>query len=737
MAAFFDTQLDFIFFFYGLAFILLGATCLAIARASERGGPWTALALFGFLHGGGEWLDLTALIISDTPAFAVARIALMTGSFVLLMEFARQQAIRFGLKLPGRWLYIPLLSSVALVGAIVGLNEAGAVARYAIGFVGAMATGLVFAWFARGFSGLTRYLAICAATGFALYALAAGAIVPAASFWPASVFNYGWFDQVTGLPIQLVRGMIACWIAFSIWAIWGQQLVLEVSSTRYTQFLHRQFIWTLVAMAAILVVGWTLTEYLGGIYKANVQQEARGDIDLLASRLGGETATVEAMVKALAGSPSVLPLLVGGSRQDDERAKSVLDLDVEASGAKVGYILDRSGTVVAASDRPETAHSGAPNYRSVSYFQKSITGEAGYDFAFDAQHGGRDYYASYPIRIGNGVIVGVAVLKKSLDVFQADLSRFDRAYFFVDPDGVVVLTNRPAMMLRTLWPLSAEKRSMLKRQFGPLNDRPILEREIADATWTNFGGRREYALRRYADHSQWSLVILNPIQEIYASRVMGIVITLLVALMTLIYLFGKERWVHDNVQMEKRLNLQELARGLRFQATTDPLTGLYNRLEFDQALAKEMIRSARYKTPLSLILYDIDQFKAVNDSHGHQIGDKVLTELSRFVARDIRAGDVLARWGGEEFVIMLPGCDGTMAQKAAEKLRDAIGQFAFDVVGTVTCSFGVAYYVDGDTAETLLSRADEALYRAKINGRNRVELALPPAAADAGVASVA
>jgi diguanylate cyclase (GGDEF)-like protein len=737
MAAFFDTQLDFILFFYGLAFILLGAVCLAIARISERGGSWSALALFGFLHGGGEWLDLTALVLGDSPAFGVARIALMTVSFVLLMEFARLQVVGFGPKLPRLWLYVPLLSSVAVVGFIVGPNEAGAVARYGIGCVGSIAASLVFARLARGFSGTARYLAACAAVGFALYALAAGIIVPATSFWPASVFNYGWFNQVTGIPIQLARAMLACWIAFSIWAVWGQQLILEVSSTRYTQFLHRQFIWTLLAMTAILVIGWTLTEYLGGISKANVQREARGDIDLLAGRLAGETATVEAMVRALAGSPSMPLLLAGGNKQDNEWAKTVLDLDVEASGAKVGYILDRSGTIVAASDRSDASPLGTANYRSVSYFQKSIAGSAGYYFAFDAPNRERNYYASYPIRVGDNVIVGVAVLEKSLDAFEADLSRFGRAYFFVDPYGIVVLTNRPAAMLRTLWPLSAEERLVLERQFGSLNDRPMLEREITDATWIKFGGERDYAIRRYANHSRWSLVILSPIREIYASRIMGIVITLLVAIMTLIYFFGKERWVHDNVQMEKRLKLQELARGLRFQATTDPLTGLYNRLEFDQALVREMTRSTGYKTPLSLILYDIDQFKVVNDSHGHQIGDKVLTELSRFVANDIRTVDVLARWGGEEFVIMLPGCDGFMAQRTAEKLRDAIGRFAFDVVGTVTCSFGVACYVDGDTAETLLSRADAALYRAKINGRNRVELALPPAEAEPAIASVA
>jgi diguanylate cyclase (GGDEF)-like protein len=243
--------------------------------------------------------------------------------------------------------------------------------------------------------------------------------------------------------------------------------------------------------------------------------------------------------------------------------------------------------------------------------------------------------------------------------------------------------------------------------------------------------------RRDANHSQWSLVILEPIHEIFASRVLGIIVTLLVALMSLIYLFGKERWIHDNVQMDKRLKLQELARDLRFQATTDPLTGLSNRLKFDQVLATEISRSARYKTPLSLVLYDVDNFKAVNDTHGHQIGDKVLIQLSRFVPGLLRNTDLLARWGGEEFVILTPGSDGEMAYQATEKLRNAIEQVGFDGIGTVTCSFGVAQYVYGDTAETLISRADDALYRAKLNGRNQVALASRPPMTEAVLASVA
>jgi hypothetical protein len=290
MATFLSTQLDFILFFYGLAFLLLGATCLSISRGEREGESWAVLGLFAVAHGVGEWLDLTALIIGDSPTFAVLRIALMAGSFMLLMEFARRNAIRFGLKLQGRWLYPPLVLLIAFGGSRGGLSTAGDLARYAIGFVGALATSLIFVWDAKALSGAARRFAIFTAVGFALYGVAAGAIVPAASFWPAAKFNHDWFVQLTGVPIQLVRGLLACWIAFSIWAIWGHQLTLEVSSERYTAYLRRQFIWTLAAMTAILIFGWVFTEFLGGIYKQNVQEEARGDIDLLASHLTGETA---------------------------------------------------------------------------------------------------------------------------------------------------------------------------------------------------------------------------------------------------------------------------------------------------------------------------------------------------------------------------------------------------------------------------------------------------------------
>ena len=734
MADFLSTQLDFIFFFYGLAFILLGMTCFAIARGGERKHPWTVLGCFAFLHGAGEWLDLAALIVGDTPAFAVARTALMIGSFVFLMDFARLEGIQLGLKLPGRWLYVPLISLALLAGVTEGLNAAATVARYSIGFVGAMTTGVIFTRLAKELSGAERRLAIFAAVGFALYAAAAGMIVPPASIWPATVVNQLWFLQITGLPIQLVRGLLACWIAFSIWGIWGQKLIQDASAERYTKFLRKQFVGTLLAMTTILVLGWILTDYLGGIYKQNVEAEAQGDIDLLASRFSGETAAVEATVRVLAGSPSIFRLLVRGSPQDNEGAQRLLDLAVEASGAQTGYVLDGSGAVVASS-KPEGPSASAPwNIRALPPFQSAIAGQAGHHFASDAA-GAQDYYASYPVRGNDGKIIGVTMLRKSLDKFEADLMRFDHPYFFVDPEGIVALTNRPEMRRRPLWPLPAEEKLTANPALG-LNGRPLMEREITDATWTTVNGERDYVRRRYTNHSRWSLVLLVTTSEMFASRVLGIVITLLVTIMTLIYLFGRERRVHDRVQTDKRLELQQLARELELQANTDPLTGLYNRLKFNQALAIEVLRSKRYQTLFSLVLFDIDHFKAVNDTFGHQVGDNVLVQLSRIVASQVRATDLLARWGGEKFVILINVSDQT-AQQVAEKLRVAIGRAAFDAVGNVTCSFGLAQYTEGDTPETLIARADSALYRAKLNGRNRVELAPSPIIVAPELASVA
>jgi diguanylate cyclase (GGDEF)-like protein len=155
-------------------------------------------------------------------------------------------------------------------------------------------------------------------------------------------------------------------------------------------------------------------------------------------------------------------------------------------------------------------------------------------------------------------------------------------------------------------------------------------------------------------------------------------------------------------------------------AETDPLTKIYNRLKFDSIFASEIMRVQRYKTPLSLIIFDIDDFKQINDTYGHNVGDNVLIELTKVVSNNIRTTDIFARWGGEEFVILTPNTDMDHAKELAERLRVAIEDSIFKEAFTVTCSFGVAEFKKGDTTDTLSKRADDALYEAKKSGKNRV-----------------
>ena len=149
-------------------------------------------------------------------------------------------------------------------------------------------------------------------------------------------------------------------------------------------------------------------------------------------------------------------------------------------------------------------------------------------------------------------------------------------------------------------------------------------------------------------------------------------------------------------------------------------------------LEHEINRAARLSSPLSLILFDVDYFKHVNDTFGHQTGDQVLAQLAGAVGGSIRTTDLFARWGGEEFIVLMPGSDLNAARLLAEKLRLLLERQPFPDVGQVTCSFGVAQYAPGDNADGLMKKLDLCLYQAKASGRNRVEVCATPAQPAAG-----
>lgn len=160
---------------------------------------------------------------------------------------------------------------------------------------------------------------------------------------------------------------------------------------------------------------------------------------------------------------------------------------------------------------------------------------------------------------------------------------------------------------------------------------------------------------------------------------------------------------------------------LERQATVDSLTGIFNRLKFNELFDREIQEVRRYRRPLSLIMFDVDRFKSINDTYGHLVGDAVLKEIARLVSANIRSVDIFARWGGEEFMILSPNNELKSAQQMTEKLRVEIEKEDFSCPCKLTCSFGLAQFREDDTADSFINRVDDALYRAKARGRNSVE----------------
>lgn len=172
---------------------------------------------------------------------------------------------------------------------------------------------------------------------------------------------------------------------------------------------------------------------------------------------------------------------------------------------------------------------------------------------------------------------------------------------------------------------------------------------------------------------------------------------------------NQARDLHRNLHLE------------RSRARLDPLTGVANRISFDERLQEEIVRFARFGSPVSVLIWDIDHFKSVNDNFGHRAGDRVLREVAKCLAGRLRTTDFVARFGGEEFVMMLIGTPLPEANRVAEELRNSVASLKLHFRGSpvkVTISCGITELRAGDDADAVFDRADSALYRAKDGGRN-------------------
>lgn len=173
-----------------------------------------------------------------------------------------------------------------------------------------------------------------------------------------------------------------------------------------------------------------------------------------------------------------------------------------------------------------------------------------------------------------------------------------------------------------------------------------------------------------------------------------------------------ETFVSVGIDITAKVELERLA-------SIDKLTGAYNRRMIDEFMKQELESHKRDSKNFSLIMADIDHFKSVNDTYGHQVGDAVLREVGQIISSAIRKSDIFGRYGGEEFIIICPKTSSEQALILAEKIRQEIENFDFTEVGHKTISLGISSLIDNDEVEDMIKRADDALYKAKNDGRNK------------------
>ena len=318
MVGFFTQQLDYIFFFYGLGFALLAATTLALSRM-DKAMPWKWLFLFSLVHAINEWLDMLALSLGDSSTFGGVRLVILAVSFVFLVEFGRAGVAGTGGRVPGRWIFVPLLilSALGASGGPPGLTNT---VRYFLGLPGGLWSALAIYRYRKSNHSQSGPLATAAVVMF-LYGFFCGAIGPEANFLPATFLNNSSFLMATGIPVQLVRGLLACMLSAAFWLHYcvlrerRRDKLLTVDPGYSPARL------VFLGLMVLLLLGWGATEIVGRLAGASLDQNLRSMGSLVAAGL--RTRGMESLA------------CPDGDREPSECARLKRDLD--ASCTEIPY----------------------------------------------------------------------------------------------------------------------------------------------------------------------------------------------------------------------------------------------------------------------------------------------------------------------------------------------------------------------------------------------------------------
>jgi len=343
------------------------------------------------------------------------------------------------------------------------------------------------------------------------------------------------------------------------------------------------------------------------------------------------------------------------------------------------------------------------------WYRKASESNRAVDIAIAPDQGDENHpliFVSYQMLDTDRHVIGIAGITFAADIFSKAISQGEdgaaHSIYFVDHSGQIVISDKKSNRAQNIHQQDGMKQ---------IADDILNDRQSSNHVYEKTSAHASFAAR-YLPDLNLTLIVENSVPDeaawpvAYANAGIGLIMTVLALVLA---------W----------FSIAHHQNRLRVLASKDSMTGLMNRQSFTNSFQQIALEMQRLKLPLSFILFDIDYLKKINESLGHSNGDKIIMDIARMSKTSVRGSDLLCRWGGEQFALLLRRCELEQAYKVAEQLRLNVQNHSFsfdDRVASVTISLGVAEWTENETIDELFSRVDDAVYLAKSEGRNRAEI---------------
>lgn len=523
--------------------------------------------------------------------------------------------------------------------------------------------------------------------------------------------------------------------------------------------------WLLTGLFAAAFIG--LTGHV--VYRAGyrigldtLQKQAHHRLEVFKASFFSPVERFDYLPSLLARHPTILDVLGHPGDPAREQMLNAFLEDVNGTaGSAAIYVMNTDGATIASSNHRSAESFVGKNFSFRPYFKDALNGKLGRFYGVGSVTREPGYFLAFGVRQGDRPL-GVVTVKIDLDDIDQRWDASADQVAVTDDNGIIFLSSNPDWKYRTTAPLAPEVLNKLRdtRQYASMLKAPVefgIDRieggsRIVSMRDEGIGSNARYlALSTALSDAKWTITIYSPVDGVaniallYSGIGAGgaafLVLLGLYVIQVRKRISEKERSrqaaqaAHEKLEAQHR-ELEILSEHLKAIAITDSLTGCYNRRHFLDISSKMLSTARRHRRSVTVLMIDVDFFKKINDTYGHPAGDEVLKAVAGVCRSVLREADFMARFGGEEFVVILPDTAEPEAIMVAERLRASIAWMKVPVDGSnigVTVSIGLSEFVHTETTiDKALARADAALYRAKQLGRDRVVGTAFPAPVEAG-----